>query len=118
MTIDLATFATEDYCYLTTTGRITGKPHTIEIWFGLDGQTVYLLSGNGHGADWVQNALREPQVQLRIRQSEWQAQARLITDPAEDALARELVVGKYTASNGELGAWGRSALPVAFDLNI
>ena len=22
-----------DYCYITTTGRVTQKPHTVEIWF-------------------------------------------------------------------------------------
>lgn len=25
----------EDMCYLTTTGRRTGTPHEIEIWFGI-----------------------------------------------------------------------------------
>src|SRR6185312_13518616 len=34
-----------DYCYITTTGRRSGKPHTIEIWFALDGRTLYLLAG-------------------------------------------------------------------------
>ena len=27
--------AGESYCYLTTRGRVTGQPHTIEIWFGM-----------------------------------------------------------------------------------
>jgi hypothetical protein len=30
-----------DYCYVTTTGRRTGSPHTIEIWFALHEDTVY-----------------------------------------------------------------------------
>ncbi len=30
---DLKTLADEDFCYLTTTGRISGRAHTIEIWF-------------------------------------------------------------------------------------
>ncbi len=33
MTIDLTQFANDDYCYLTTTGHVSSKPHTIEIWF-------------------------------------------------------------------------------------
>ena len=37
----------EDFCYLTTRGRVTGRPHEIEIWFAVDGDTVYLLSGGG-----------------------------------------------------------------------
>ena len=35
----------EDFCYLTTTGRTSGKPHEIEIWFALRDGTLYLLSG-------------------------------------------------------------------------
>ena len=37
--------ADEDYCYLTTTGRVSGEPREIEIWFGLAGDTLYMLSG-------------------------------------------------------------------------
>ena len=25
--------AGEQFCYLTTTGRVTGRPHEVEIWF-------------------------------------------------------------------------------------
>ena len=32
---DLRALADEDFCYLTTTGRVTGRPHEIEIWFSL-----------------------------------------------------------------------------------
>ncbi len=58
--------AEEDYCYLTTTGRVTGNPHGIEIWFGARGNSIYLLSGNGRGSDWVKNLLKNPQVTVRI----------------------------------------------------
>jgi nitroimidazol reductase NimA-like FMN-containing flavoprotein (pyridoxamine 5'-phosphate oxidase superfamily) len=52
----LSSLASEDYCYLTTTGRVTGHPHEIEIWFGMDGDTIYLLSGGGEKSDWVKMA--------------------------------------------------------------
>src|ERR1051325_2737939 len=39
--------APPDSCYLTTTGRTSGNPHTIEIWFALHGDRVYLLAGGG-----------------------------------------------------------------------
>jgi hypothetical protein len=42
--LNLRTLAGEDFCYLTTTGRVTGRPHTIEIWFALEGGTLYTLS--------------------------------------------------------------------------
>ncbi len=35
----------DDFCYLTTRGRVSGRPHEIEIWFALEGRTLYLLSG-------------------------------------------------------------------------
>jgi hypothetical protein len=50
-------FAGEPYCYLTTTGRVSGRPHQIEIWFAIDGGTLYMLSGGGERSDWVKNLL-------------------------------------------------------------
>src|SRR5260370_34161900 len=60
MTFDLQDFAGEDYCYLTTTGRITGRPHTVEIWFALHNQTLYILSVGMNLSDWFTNELRYP----------------------------------------------------------
>jgi len=110
----------EDYCYLTTTGRVTGKPHEIEIWFALAGSTAYLMSGEeGRGvkADWVRNLRKQPAVKLRIADQRFKATAREVTDPQEDALARRLLLEKYDGvANYDLAEWGRTALPVAIDL--
>ena len=39
-----------------------------------------------------------------------------MTDPAEDAMARRLVLEKYRPRDGEdLSGWGRTSLPVAID---
>ena len=113
--------ATEVYCYLTTTGRVTGSPHEIEIWFGVDesgeASTLYLLSGGRDRSDWVRNLLVNPAVQVRVGSATSEAAARLVTDPAEDALARRLLLEKYQPGYGsDLGNWGRTALPVALDL--
>ena len=109
--------ADDDYCYLTTTGRITGYPHEIEIWFGLDSGTLYLLAGGGERADWVRNAARQPAVSVRIRDRIFLGRARWARDAAEDALARRLLLEKYTPRySGDLADWGRTALPVAIDV--
>lgn len=112
--------AGEQYCYLTTTGRVTGRPHTIEIWFALDGGTLYMLAGGRESADWVRNLRRQPQVSVRIAGRELRGHARPLSateHPAEDALARRLLLGKYGAGYGSnLSGWGRSSLPVAVDL--
>ena len=116
---DLAALAQESFCYLTTTGRITRRPHTIEIWFALSQRTVYMLSGNGpHArADWVRNLAKAPAVTIRIRDREFAGIARIVEDPDEDALARCLLLEKYEPTYaGDLTDWGRTALPVAVDL--
>jgi deazaflavin-dependent oxidoreductase (nitroreductase family) len=111
--------AVEQFCYLTTTGRVTGRPHTIEIWFGLNGRTLYMLSGNGphQRADWVRNLMKTPAVNVRIGERGFVGTGRIVEDADEDALARRLLLEKYEpAYSGDLSEWGRTALPVAVDL--
>lgn len=110
--------AGEDYCYVTTIGRRTGRPHTIEIWFGANGDTIYLLSGGGDRSDWVKNLKARPGVHVRIGPSEWEARARIVDDPDEDARARRLLAGKYQGwrEGQRMSGWARTALPVAIDL--
>src|SRR3981081_2351544 len=72
--------AEEAYCYLTTTGRVSGEPREIEIWFGLDGATVYLLSGGGDRSNWVRNLQRDPAVTVRIAGTTWPGRARILEE--------------------------------------
>jgi deazaflavin-dependent oxidoreductase (nitroreductase family) len=105
-----------DYCYLTTTGRHTGSPHRIEIWFAVGVGNVYILSGGGDRSDWVRNLMISPEVILEIGDVKRPTKARVVTDPAEDALARELLAEKYRPRyRGDLTEWGRTSLPVAID---
>jgi deazaflavin-dependent oxidoreductase (nitroreductase family) len=112
-----AALAEHDYCYLTTTGRVSGKRHEIEIWFGLRGQTLYMLSGGGTRADWVRNIKKTPAVSVRIGERTFAGKARFVEDAAEDETARSLLVEKYSPSySGDLSGWRKTALPVAVDL--
>ncbi len=114
---DLASLAGETYCYLTTTGRVSCEPREIEIWFGLDGSTLYMLSGGRDGSDWVKNLLREPAVAVRIADRTFDGRARVAEDPDEDERARELVFEKYSPTySGDLTEWRRRSLPIAVDL--
>jgi len=107
----------EDYCYLTTTGRVTGRPHEIEIWFALERDTVYMLSGGRARSDWVRNARAKPDVKLRIGRHVFDGRARLLRRGSEDARARKAVAGKYRArGNRGLNDWERASLVVAVDL--
>jgi deazaflavin-dependent oxidoreductase (nitroreductase family) len=108
--------AREDFCYLTTTGRVTGRPHTIEIWFALDAETLYMLSGGRNHSDWVRNLRRTPEVTVRIGGQDFDGHARVVEDTDEDELARRLLVEKYERNPGSLSNWRRTALPVAVDI--
>lgn len=112
--------AGEAYCYLTTAGRVTGKPHEIEIWFGLVGNTCYLLSGGRDKSDWVKNLTRNPSVTVRIGGQTFRAAARIVTDEEEEMTARSLLADKYNErnANGSLSKWARTALPVALDISV
>src|SRR5690606_28561145 len=113
-------FAQEDYCYLTTRGRRTGKPHEIEIWFGMQDGSLYLLSGGGLASDWVKNLQAEPRVQVRLKGERFAATARLVEDVAEQAVARCLLAAKYYhwETGKPLNDWAATALPVALDVEL
>lgn len=106
-----------DYCYVTTTGRRTGSPHTIEIWFALHADTVYMLSGGGEASDWVKNIRVDPTIGLRLGDRDMICRARIVEEEKEDALARRLLMEKYAPRYADdLEEWGRTALPVAIEL--
>jgi deazaflavin-dependent oxidoreductase (nitroreductase family) len=109
----------EQFCYLTTTGRRSARPHTIEIWFGSQNGLLYLLSGNPH-SDWVANLRSDPNVLVRVAgQTDRPALARVVEDPEEDAAARRLLARKYQdwREGLPLSSWARTALPVRIELN-
>jgi deazaflavin-dependent oxidoreductase (nitroreductase family) len=115
---DLAAAHDDDFCYLTTRGRVSGQSHEIEIWFALDGTTLYFLAGAGEASDWVRNLRAESAVTVKVRDVTYRATARLVTDADEDVRARDLVFEKYQPRNhGELVSWRGRALPVAVDIS-
>ena len=115
---ELDALVAESFCYLTTTGRVMGRPHEIEIWFSLVPQTrtLYMLAGGGDRADWVRNLRKEPAVTVRVSGERLKGKARVVEDGEEDELARRLLVEKYERSPGSLSGWRRRALPLAVDL--
>lgn len=115
MSVDPA-LGREPFCYITTVGRVTGNPHKIEIWFGMQGDTIYILAGGRHSSDWVKNIKKQPAVPVRIGEAAFSGRARIVDLPQEDALARRLLLEKYSPDNDDLDEWGRTALPVAIEL--
>ena len=119
---DLQDLAAERYCYLTTTGRRSGRPREIEIWFHLDGSsphgtTIYMLAEGRGGANWVRNLRADPSVSVRIADQTFPGTARIVEGGEEELLARRALPDKYREGYSEdLSEWGETALPVAVDL--
>ena len=114
----LASLASEECCYLTTMGRVTGRPHEIEIWFGARGQSIYLLSGS-HSSDWLKNLRRDPAVSVRIAEHVFSGTARLVGEKEEEMAARYILAEKYQEweEGKKLSEWARTAVVVGIDLH-
>jgi deazaflavin-dependent oxidoreductase (nitroreductase family) len=106
-----------DYAYLTTTGRASGRPHRIEIWFAMYEGIVYLLAGGRDRSDWVRNLLACAKVTIEIGDRTRDARARVIEPGStEDSLARRLLLDKYAPGDPSgLAAWGTTALAIAVE---
>ncbi|MGZ3601256.1 MAG: nitroreductase/quinone reductase family protein [Ktedonobacterales bacterium] len=115
MTSALEHLSAEEFCYLTTTGRVTGHPHRIEIWFALYGHTLYFLHEGGM-ADWMKNMVHQPNVTVSFKEEVLTGKGRLIEDHEEDALARQLLSEKYQSSEDDLAEWLKDSVSVAMDL--
>jgi deazaflavin-dependent oxidoreductase (nitroreductase family) len=90
------------YLYLTTTGRVTGQPREIEIWFTEYGGRFYLVAEQ-EGPNWVRNIQSQPQVKVRVGDAEFKAIAREVRNEAEPQLAatvKALFDAKYGWSDG------------------
>ena len=79
---------------ITTRGRKTGKPHTVPIWFVVDGATVYLATLDAR-RDWVRNAGKTPDVVLDFDGVRVRGHASVVTDPQVEAHVRDLLARKY-----------------------
>jgi deazaflavin-dependent oxidoreductase (nitroreductase family) len=114
--------AGNDFCYLTTVGRRTNRPHELEIWYARDGDTLYLLAGAGRSADWVRNLEADPRAGVRLPEGSYDAVGRILDGPYdsdEATKARKLVFDKYQPGyDDSLLEWRDRALPVALDLLV
>jgi deazaflavin-dependent oxidoreductase (nitroreductase family) len=81
---ELAVVAPEKFIHLTTTGRRTRKPHTVELWFAINDGKVY-LSHEGEETDWMRNIKKNEQVVFEIGGKRYTGKARYLQDHEEEA---------------------------------
>jgi deazaflavin-dependent oxidoreductase (nitroreductase family) len=112
-----AALAALDFCYVTTRGRTSGRPHRIEIWFAASpgSDKIFMLSGGRDRADWVRNLVASPRCTVEIGEAHFVGYGRVIEGTEEDEPARTLVHDKY-AKGDDLASWRATALPLAIDL--
>jgi deazaflavin-dependent oxidoreductase (nitroreductase family) len=67
---------------LTTLGRRSGQPRTVEIWFVRSGGVVH-VTGTPGSRHWLANVRAHPGVSVRWRGHEVEAVAEEVSDPRE-----------------------------------
>ena len=91
------------YLYLTTTGRVTGLPREIEIWYVTRAGNFYVLAEHFRRAQWVKNIAKEPRVRVRVGARRFAATARALdpeTDRDEWQAVQRLAHEKYGWGDG------------------
>lgn len=81
---DLEKVAVQKFIYLTTTGRKSGKSHTVELWFANRNGKVY-LSHEGEETDWMKNIKKNGQVSFEIGGKNFSGKARYVEDGTEES---------------------------------
>jgi deazaflavin-dependent oxidoreductase (nitroreductase family) len=81
-------------CRLTTTGRKTGRPRTVTLWFVPDGDRVY-LAGGAANPQWCRNLRVHPEVVLEVGGVRRAGRARVVEDASEAAAVRDRFTQRY-----------------------
>ena len=106
-----------EFAYLTTTGRVSGRPHRIEIWYRRIGEVVWFIAGGRESSDWVQNAMANPRVTIEIGHETLTGAAHV--DVQDELAPRQALAARYQGwRDGQpLTDWATSGLLVAVDLD-
>jgi deazaflavin-dependent oxidoreductase (nitroreductase family) len=89
------------FLYLTTTGRRSGRPREIEIWFTRHRGRYYLVAEHGEAAQWVRNLRAQAGVTVRVGDETFRGRACVVAAEAEP----EVVQAVRAASEAKYG-WG------------
>jgi deazaflavin-dependent oxidoreductase (nitroreductase family) len=92
----------EQFLYLTTRGRTTGRARDIEIWFTQHEGRFYVIA-EYETSHWLQNLRAHPEVQVRVGGQSFPARARVLSPDADVHLHRtiqDLSRAKYGWGDG------------------
>ena len=104
---------------ITTTGRRSGQPRRIEIWFhNLDGQ-IY-ITGSPGSRDWYANLQAHPDFTFHLKQSataDLPARATPITEEGERRRILAQLLRRVGRPEGELETWVARSPLVSVELH-
>jgi deazaflavin-dependent oxidoreductase (nitroreductase family) len=116
----IASVADEKYIYLTTTGRRTGRPHTVELWFAVTQGKLY-LSHEGKYTDWMKNILNSSRVTFTIRCLKGEGTARIVKGGDTFETGKSALYHKYygEADKDVIDDWFSlsTVIEIMFDAN-
>jgi hypothetical protein len=95
--IDLTDIAQERQLDLTTFGRVTGRRHTVELWFAVSDGDIY-LSHEGASTDWMKNLRNIDQVEFIITGNHFIGRARIVAEMAVFDRGKQALYHKYYGS--------------------
>jgi deazaflavin-dependent oxidoreductase (nitroreductase family) len=81
------------------TGRKSGRPITIPVWFVLQGDQLYLLPVQGSDTQWYKNVLSNPSIRIDARGEAAEFRAVPITAPTQVSSVVEKFRDKYGAGD-------------------
>jgi deazaflavin-dependent oxidoreductase (nitroreductase family) len=84
----------EQFIYLTTIGRNSGRSFTKELWFALGDGKIY-LSHEGNHTDWMKNIAKNSHVTLKIGSFNFEATARILGESPSRELGKKALYEKY-----------------------
>jgi deazaflavin-dependent oxidoreductase (nitroreductase family) len=81
---------------ITVSGRKSGRPISIPVWFVLEDDKLYLLPVQGSDTQWYKNVLKNPTIQIDAGGAKAELNPVPITDPTQVSS----VVDKFRARYG------------------
>ena len=81
---------------ITVTGRKSGRPISIPVWFVLEDGKLYLLPVSGSDTQWYKNVLKNPSLRIDAGGDSATLRAVPVTDPKQVSS----IVEKFRAKHG------------------
>jgi deazaflavin-dependent oxidoreductase (nitroreductase family) len=84
---------------ITVTGRKSGRPVSIPVWFVLEQDKLHLLPVQGSDTQWYKNVLKNPAMKIEARGAQGEIHPLPVSDTAQVAATVDKFRKKYGAAD-------------------